>query len=96
MDFLRLVLLQAQCPNTNPQPAVIKGFNKTGHRQNTQTLTYRILLQNDQWVHSLVRGILNEATAWDIFMRNFRNNNNLDRYEKTSNLENGLNVPRTE
>ena len=85
MDFLRLVLLQAQCPNTNPQPAVIKGFNKTGHRQNTQTLTYRILLQNDQWVHSLVRGILN-----------FRNNNNLDRYEKTSNLENGLNVPRTE
>ena len=42
-----------------------------------------------------VRGALNEATAWEIFVRNFEDNIKLDRHERTANLENGLNFPTT-
>jgi hypothetical protein len=52
-------------------------------------------LQNDHCVHSLVQGALNEATAWEIFVRNFEDNTKLDRHERTVNLENGLNFPTT-
>jgi len=44
-------------------------------------------------VHSLVQGALNEATAWEIFVRNFEDNTKLDRHERTVNLGKWAKLP---
>lgn len=94
-ELTMVTLVRTLGRNTNPQPDVLQRFHKTGqHRQSVKSL-HTTFLQNDQCVHSLVRGALNEATAWEIFVRNLEDNIKLDRHEKTANLENGLNFPRT-
>jgi hypothetical protein len=96
LNLLRLWLLRALWRNTNPQPDIFKRFHKPGQcGQNIQSI-HTAFLQNDQCVHSLVRGALNEATAWEIFVRNFEDNIKLGRHERTANLKNGLNFPTTE
>jgi len=94
----RITILLALWRSTNPQhDALFKRFHKSGqHGQNIQSI-HTAFLQNDQCVHSLVRGALNEATAWEIFVRNFEDNIKLDRHEHelTANLENGPNFRTT-
>ena len=94
-ELAKVMLLRALWRNTNPQPDVLKRFHKPGQHGQTTSSIHIAFLQNDQCVHSSVRGALNEATAWEIFVRNFEDNIKLDRHERTANLENGLNYPTT-